>query len=289
MKTFIKERLRNIPGLKPAYREVKHFIRQPAKRSPKKQIQFEVHLVEHCNLNCKGCDNFSCIAKKEFADVTTFQKDLTRLSQLFDKKSGRILLLGGEPLLHPQIEDFFKITRTAFPKSRIMLYTNGVLLRKMADTFWQTCAKNDIIIFVSIYPVDIKLSQVTAKANEFGARLLIEDKHGTLWKCVLDIEGRQDPQKNFRQCSRSNHCIALASGKLYTCSLIPNIVHFNRQFNTDLKISEADGIDIYAIKDGKEILRFLSKPVPFCRYCNLDKFTVDIKWEATKKKIEEWT
>ena len=59
----------------------------------------EVHLAEHCNLNCKYCLHFSNIADKEFYDLDKFRQDMKRMSEVFDKKVGHLQLLGGEPLL----------------------------------------------------------------------------------------------------------------------------------------------------------------------------------------------
>ena len=78
-------------------------------------------------------------------------------------------------------------------------------------------------------------------------------------------------------------------GKLYTCSTIPHVSHFNKAFNTDLRVCEKDYIDIFKVDDAQKILDFLAKPVPFCRYCNPDVKDYSLKWEATKKDINEWT
>ena len=58
----------------------------------------EYNVVGHCNLNCKGCSHFSNIQKKEFADLATFEKDISMLKKLFSEIR-LINLLGGEPLL----------------------------------------------------------------------------------------------------------------------------------------------------------------------------------------------
>ena len=39
----------------------------------KKQIRFIVDIVDHCNLNCKGCGHFSPLASKSFLDIETFE------------------------------------------------------------------------------------------------------------------------------------------------------------------------------------------------------------------------
>ena len=67
------------------------------------KIRFEVHIAEHCNLNCKSCNNFSCIAEPEFVDVEEFRKDFARMGEIFSHECEQIYLIGGEPLLNPDI------------------------------------------------------------------------------------------------------------------------------------------------------------------------------------------
>jgi molybdenum cofactor biosynthesis enzyme MoaA len=58
------------------------------------------------------------------------------------KKVGWILLMGGEPLLHPELERFFPAARTAFPSAKIKIVTNGILLSKKEDSFWRHSKKD---------------------------------------------------------------------------------------------------------------------------------------------------
>lgn len=66
---------------------------------------FEIHLVEHCNLKCKACDNYSSIAEEEYLDIENFENDMKRMRELFSGIQ-LIRLLGGEPLLHPNLISF---------------------------------------------------------------------------------------------------------------------------------------------------------------------------------------
>lgn len=56
----------------------------------------ETHIINKCNLNCKGCSHFSNIVDDEDApvDITVFEKDFARLSELFDHIF-TIRLMGG--------------------------------------------------------------------------------------------------------------------------------------------------------------------------------------------------
>ena len=78
-------------------------------------LYFQIHIVDHCNLNCRGCYHFSSLSEESFLDIDEFEKDIQRLGTLFDGCMERILLLGGEPLLHPDINKFIITVRRYFP------------------------------------------------------------------------------------------------------------------------------------------------------------------------------
>ena len=122
----------------------------------------ELHLTDHCNLNCKGCSHFSPIATKWFAKLSDYRHDLERLSQLFFNIR-KIRLLGGEPLLHPEVNAFIAATRQHFPLASVVLVTNGILLPTMDEDFWKCCQKNGVTIDMTIYPPVSKKRDVIRK------------------------------------------------------------------------------------------------------------------------------
>jgi hypothetical protein len=64
---------------------------------------------------------------------------------------------------------------------------------------------------------------------------------------------------------------------------------FNKYFNQNLVVSDADSINIYAAKSMDQIFDFLCKPVPFCRYCDWKRCETQIPWHTSIKQISEWT
>ena len=115
----------------------------------------DIHLTDHCNLNCKGCTHFSPLAEKFFLDIDDFERDLTRLSELSKGDVGEMFLLGGEPLLHPEIVDFFPIARNLFPNTKLVVITNGILLPQQDERFWKACKRYNIQLWVSDYTLNI--------------------------------------------------------------------------------------------------------------------------------------
>jgi Radical SAM superfamily len=69
----------------------------------------EYHIADHCNLRCDHCCSFSPILKKWFADPDEFERDLRAVSRVVAPEFVKIV--GGEPLLHPEIERLLIIAR----------------------------------------------------------------------------------------------------------------------------------------------------------------------------------
>lgn len=260
-------------------------------KTPIKRLKFVVHLADHCNLNCQCCDHFSPIAQEKLTDLETFKRDIKRLSELCKGECDLIDFEGGEPLLHPDAIQFAIYARKNFPKGSLRFYTNGLLLPKQPESFWKACREYGIEIEVTKYPIPFDYETVSKKAQELGVRLFYcnnAETQKTSYLIPLDIYGSQSPVKSYCKCFHANSCIMLKNGRLYPCTVAPNIEHFNKYFHKDLVLSEADSIDIYKAKSFEEIAKFLAKPIPFCRYCNVSGREFGLKWGQSKRKITEW-
>lgn len=258
-----------------------------------------------CNLHCKSCMNFSSLAKQNFLDIQTFEKDISRLAEIARDKVARIDLMGGEPLLHPRLCDIMKIVRDYFPTTNIVIETNGILLFNQNDEFWKTCAQTGIIVRISRYPnvnseKELKklakeknaVFRICGEADEWIQKneniAVIEMNGGALdWKKFpFDKDGKQDVHYSWQHCEQ-HCCCALSDGKFFPCTKIPNVKHFNEYFGENFIVSKNDFIDIFKAKSADELLEFLDFPVDFCKYCDV-KNTVDLKWGKTDYKKEEW-
>ena len=270
---------------------IQEIANMQARVIPKTMLDYEVQLVEHCNLNCKCCSHFSPLCKEEFLDVEEYRKDCKRLSELFNGQANFIRLMGGEPLLHPEIEKILEITKENFPKSIIDLDTNGILVLSMKKEFWESMRKTKINLTITRYPIKLNYEKIKEKCKKekVNFRFFDEQKSREFTKLSLDIEARQQTDCNFIKCYLANSCHTLKHGKMYTCSTVPHISHFNEYYKCNLEITEKDGIDIYKAKSGQEILDFLAKPIPFCRYCKVNQRVYGNKWQKSEKSIDEWT
>ncbi len=285
--------LNNMPPIRHFIVRMQNFKQGTTKFKPGETLRFMVPLVEHCNLRCRGCDHFAPLAEQEFADVNAYAKDFARLSALFHGKVSGICLMGGEPLLHPQVKEFMSITRRPFPDAKIHLMSNGLLLLKQQADFWEACKHNHIVVNITKYPLRLDHNKMKDVAYSHGVILTLYGDKGRLgktsYRIPLDLEGRQDARKNFKRCFHANYMIFLKKGRLSPCTVAPNIEHFNKYFQMAIPISPEDSIDIYKVQSAQEILEFLCQPIPFCKYCYVDKRTFGHPWKRSEKDIKEWT
>ncbi|MBQ8887474.1 MAG: 4Fe-4S cluster-binding domain-containing protein [Candidatus Gastranaerophilales bacterium] len=72
---------------------------------------FLYEIVHHCNLNCKGCDHCAPIAEEEYVELKQYKNDLKHFNEI-----NAFAIMGGEPLLHPYINEIVKISRKILKK-----------------------------------------------------------------------------------------------------------------------------------------------------------------------------
>ena len=256
-------------------------------------LDLAIHLTTHCNLNCKNCDTYAPVASKEEQDLDSLEQDLKRLSEIMGPDRIHTLhLSGGEPLMHSKIEEIPSLVRKYLPRTYIYFITNGILLPKMSDEFYGECHNNYINIEVTRYPIKFDYENAFKLVKSKGVQIVNYHEHEpvkTSWHFPVNFDGACDPIKNFTICARANYCHVLFDHRLYTCSAIPRVRILNEYFNTNIPISDYDGINIYDAKTGEEILEFLAHPIPFCRFCDHEKYTYGHKWGTSKKSITEWS
>ncbi len=260
---------------------------------PHALLRFEVQVAEHCNLNCRNCAHYSPLAEEEFLDIKQYEKDLCRLSELFCGEMEWIRLMGGEPLLHPQINEIMKLTRKYFPYGHIYIISNGILLTSMPKDFYEVCRSEKIEIRVTKYPIALDYSHLEEvmlqNKIEYALNGEGNNRRPTMWRIALDTRGDFDAVKNFYTCKRANECLNLRNGRLYTCCTVAHAHHLIKHFNLDMAWSERNSIDIYKAENAETIMEKMVKPIPFCRYCDHEKmYEYEDDWSVSQKDRYEW-
>lgn len=252
-----------------------------------------INILDHCNLKCKGCDHFACVADPYLVPYQTLRNDIEKMAEIMHGDNiMKIAVMGGEPLLHPDLLEILKDVRNKFPYAIIRLTTNGILLLQQKDEFWTVCRENDITIVNTKYPIKIDHEKMKEKAASENVKFQFfegtgDDTVKTSSKKIITLDGTNDPVKSFAKCYISNYGNFLMEGKLYGCPFSCQSYRiFNKKFEQNLRMTEKDYLDIYKVQDMQEIFEFAAKPRPYCRYCSdLDRWH---EWERSKQDISEW-
>lgn len=255
-------------------------------------LNFEVNLVDHCNLNCQCCNHFSPIAEKTFLNCDEYEKDIRRVAELYGNRIGKLMLLGGEPLLHPEIIRIMIISRSYLPNEDIVIVSNGLLLPQMESAFWQTCFEWKIGILLTKYPINFDyfaIEEIAKKYNVSISYTYESQELKTTYHLPLRLDGKLNPQKNYMKCNHANNCVVLRDGRLYTCPLAACVHHFNKYFTASIPEKDVNSISIHQDVSKEEIDLFLKKPIPMCEFCDIYGYEYDLEWKTSKRKIEEWT
>ena len=244
----------------------------------------EFHIADHCNLNCKACEHYSGLVESpKFTDFNKFTKDIERLHEFIDD-IGMIRILGGEPLLNPEVDKYVTLCRRLYPNTIISVVTNALLLLNMPEHFFQTLRDNDAQIHISLYPpMADKFHDICrlleSKGINYGFSPLMEEFE------MKQTTVKAETPDYFYSCYQSR-CHNLYEGKIAACFLPFTTKYFNRYFNQN--IPEDGAIDLYDENLTTESLKkALLKPFERCMYC---KNPVKVKWEQIKKpsKLSDW-
>lgn len=261
---------------------------------PRPNINYMVlNILNHCNLRCQGCDHFACIADEYLVSYETISHDIEKLSQIMGGDLiNKIAVMGGEPLLHPELLSILKVVRKYFPYAEIRLTTNGILLLQQTEEFWKVCRENDIHIVNTKYPINLNYDAIIAKAKEENVVFYFYEGTGgktikKSFKKHINLAGNSDVVKSFLNCNIRDIVAFVNEGKMYSCpfSCMSNII-FNQKFNQNLRLTEGDYLTLDNVNDKEEIFNFLARPKYYCRYCQGVSEPFD--WARTKGEISEW-
>lgn len=257
-------------------------------RGVKLPLEIEIHLAEHCNLNCVSCFHYSPIAKPGSLDIGKLENDLMELSKV-QKWFHTVRLSGGEPLLNPDISKILDIIRKYMNKAEIVLITNGILLQgnNLSSDFWEACRKNNVIIAISKYPIGLNYEKIKKICEANNCRFQIfGDRSGSEGFCAYKLDPLTYKKNSLKYiCCSNRRCLQLVDGQIFPCPVSAYVSHINDKFGYNFKHTKKDSIKIRKMNLLK-LLWFMSWAKPFCAYCS--PRSPMFAWKRSKFEPSEW-
>lgn len=229
----------------------------------------EVPITTRCTLNCRECNNLIQFYQKPTnIDAVQVIRDIKRICSV--SKCIRMLrILGGEPLVHPQLAYILAELDQIEEIEEVQIVTNGTLL------FNKECLK---YLQHSKFSVDIsnygtyssKYRDLVYQLKRKGVRYCTQ-KEKKPWKalsnCACRDRSADEQIKIFSMCRED--CHSLLNGELHVCA--------RSAHGTDLGLIEKRSEDYVSIRDvsgkkqlKKELYTLLNKKyVIACNYCDM--------------------
>lgn len=232
------------------------------------RLSVEYSLTEHCNISCHACAHASPLLPEKFASLVDFTRDFEALDTAFHAHELRIV--GGEPLLHPELLRFLNEGRRIGIADAMVVYTNGVLLHRMPDAFWQAIDE----LRISIYPgVRVRLDEDACRllAAKHGVKLQFE-RYETFAQTLI-AKRIDDPalvRSIYRACGVAVECHTVHDGRFYKCPMAPVMGSWLALHKTSYESPPGDGVALHGNRRLRETLaRYLDDrdPLAACSYC----------------------
>ena len=249
----------------------------------------EVLVTNHCNLNCRRCAHFSNIdTENAFLDLDKYEQYLVQLRNKFENIS-LFQLIGGEPLLNPQLDRYVSLARKYLPGSRIEIMTNGLLILKMPRKLIDAIVQCNAFVCITQYPpTREKLLQIVDFFEKERIRYHIYPLT-THFDKILTLKGESGNKTYAKYAKSECVCHGIEDGRIYLCPSISRLYNAQEYFNIHITKEELINSSIDLMDndvDGWDILQYFTHPTPLCRFCSSERES--LPWETGQPKKEDW-
>jgi organic radical activating enzyme len=182
-----------------------------------------------------------------FASVASFERDLRALAAVM--QMGSLYLIGGEPLLHPELPEFLRVAREVGIAERVGITTNGVLLHAMSEAAWDRVQ----VMHVTRYPgVRLRMSddELARRCLARGVALRIEvanEFRVTLINHVIADRARVQEIYDACRVAHVHKCRTVYDGRYYKCAPAPFARERLRLLGREVEVRgwEDDGVALH--------------------------------------------
>lgn len=248
----------------------------------------EFHVAEHCNLRCAHCCNMSPFVAERFLSLAEVERMAAQAAASFDCDVFKIM--GGEPLLHPDITAVLRILKAARVSPIIRLFTNGLLLHRMDEAFWEALDQLTVSVYSSAPVKPEHLARVREQARRFDVVLNVKPVESFSQVLRRDRVADDDAVRaTYAACWLRHRCMIVRDGVFYKCTRAAYKDDFmERVAQTPCaERAASDGVPVDAPDFNARVLDYLNReePLSACRYCYGGDGPVEPHVQLRKKDV----
>lgn len=234
----------------------------------------ELHVVEHCNLRCAQCCNVSPYLAERTMTVAEVSAACARVREVM--RPTVLKIMGGEPLLHPDLAGVLRAVRASEVAPRVRLFTNGLLLRTIDDATFALLDELTVSSYASAPVRREILEETSARAQRFDVVLNVKDV--STFTTVLTARPNDDAaaQATYDTCWLRHRCLVVRGGVFYKCTRAAYHADFHAKVSLEAHrdldaeaTQRALGIPLADPDFAARAAAYLSakEPIASCRHC----------------------
>jgi hypothetical protein len=259
------------------------------------QLPFvEMQVTQVCNLSCLGCSNY---ADLKHTGYLKWYEGRREISQWLDRMDiGDFGIMGGEPLINPELKQWITGLRELLPTSTIRFSTNGELLDKHLDVLETAHEAGNFVFKITAHQHSERVEAVIEQifnmykwepVFEYGIyrfrtgnnlRFQVNRPQTFLKYYRNDYANmmpyHSDPKESFEICMQQR-CPLMFEGRMYKCSTLGGLDQTLKRFKiTDTAWDPYRNYSISPSSSHREVEAFLKnygKPHAVCAMCPTSK------------------
>lgn len=253
------------------------------------RMKVDLPVTDRCNLGCASCSHFAPLARKApMVPRDEIRESLNLLRTACGEYVGDIYILGGEPLLHPELAGIIFDTSEAMPNAWRCVVTNMLLAMEKLDGLAGVLRDTGTLIGYSCYG-EVNRKQVNDGLAKCMSNHIMVTRFGenpsNFTSYMKSVEPRFPITGKF-SCPM-NGCLTLRGCFLYLCSPVTYLEYPNSAFGMSLLASRFDRINLRDVEHPDEVLALANLPHPFCRHCDVAG-NMNIGWRPSLGDRGEW-
>lgn len=293
------EQKEGLSGLRENIEGISAYLQCKWQRYYKKDIYFkylEVPITTRCSLNCKECNNLIQVYQKpQNFEANQIIRDIKRICCVSERIK-MLRILGGEPLLHPDLAKILNELKKIEKIERVQIVTNGTLLfdKECLALLRHKKFSVDISNYGEHSRKYVELIRQLKKNQVCYSTQSQQKPWKALSSCSSRNRSKEDLRSIFSVCRQD--CHSLLNGELHICA--------RSAHGTDLGLIEKEMKDYVSVRNAhgkrelkREIYEILNREkIAACNYCDMFRLdemeTIPSAVQITKKEglelLRQW-
>jgi len=224
---------------------------------------------DNCNLSCHNCNMGAPDMPAASVEPAALYRSLQRLKSHYRPRT--VYVQGGEALLHPELDEIFRVARQSGVAPHLTLLTNATLLHQLSERGWRSIDALEISVYPSSGVDAAQISTIQRQASRWGVKVTAY-RYDSFRVSMLPRQTGDINMVNriYRSCEVAHlwGCHTLYGDRFFKCSqtiFAPRIAGSNARHSADedgILIDDSPGLHqrLYAYLDSKQ-------PLKGCAYC----------------------